>query len=279
MSVEEQGQILNLHSNNTDIKELGCEKMRLKTKSLVTAIVLCSMLSLILASIAYAAGSIALTPTTQAAGGSVSVAGTSFASAKAVGIGVGAEVAGSDSNMNYSMVAGSSGLNWTGRLSHYPIKPGSFVLSSETVGGLASTYTDLGDGTCSWSYDGSIMGKINYVTGVWYRGTTVDVTTYTAIYSATYTYFQYNATPAAGVTTSATGTFTASVTVPMTIGNGNFNVTAVDTSGNRAVASLTISGVIPEILPVGLMILLAAVAVFAGSKYSSRLMKGRNSQL
>jgi hypothetical protein len=244
--------------------------MRLKTKSLITAIVLCSVLSLILVSIAFAAGSITLTPSTQAGGGSVSVAGTGFGNAKAVGIGIGAEVAGGDANMNYSMVAGSAGLNWTGRLSHYPIKPGSFMLSSETVGGLTSTYTDRGDGTCTWSYDDSVMGLINYVTGVWYRGTTVDVTTYTAIYNANYTYYQYNATPAAGVTTGASGAFSASITVPAALTNGNYNVTAVDTSGNKATASLT---AVPEILPIGLVALLAAAAVIAGSRYSSKFTK------
>jgi hypothetical protein len=250
--------------------------MRLKIKSLVTAIVLCSVLSLILVSIALAAGSITLTPSTQLAGASVSVAGTSFGNAKAVGIGVGAEVAGSDSNMNYSMVAGSSGLNWTGRLSHYPVKPGSYVFTSDTgSGGIQSTYTDRGDGTCMWSYDGSVMGLINYVTGVWYRATTVDVSGIAALYSATYTYYQYNATPAAGINTGATGTFTASITVPMALTNGNYNVTAVDTSGNKATTTLTVNGAVPEILPIGLVALLAGAAVIAGSRHSTKLAKSK----
>ncbi len=245
--------------------------MRLERKSLVTAMVLCSVLSLILVSIATAAGSITLTPSTQAGGGSVSVAGTGFGNTKAVGIGIGAEVAGNDVNMNYSMVPGAAGLNWTGRLAHYPVKPGSFILTSDTgSGGIVSTYTDRGDGTCTWSYDGSVMGLINYVTGVWYRATTVDVTGIAALYSATYTYYQYNATPAAGITTGASGAFSASITVPAALTNGNYNVTAVDTSGNKATASLT---AVPEILPIGLVALLAAAAVIAGSRYSSKFAK------
>jgi hypothetical protein len=253
--------------------------MRLDTKCCITAIAAFSLL-LALASIAFAAGSITLTPSTQAAGGSVTVAGTSFGTTKPVAIGVGAEVAGSDANMNYSEVGGSGasgGLNWTGRLSHYPVKPGSFIFTSDTgTGGIVSTYTDRGDGTCTWSYDGSVMGRINYVTGVWYRGTTVDVTGIAALYSATYTYYQYNATPAAGVTTGASGAFSASITVPITLTNGNYNVTAVDTSGNRATATLAVNGVIPEILPIGLIVLLSSVAVIAGSRYSSKRTKSKN---
>ena len=250
--------------------------MRLNTKCCITAIAAFCLL-LALASIAFAAGSVTLTPSTQAAGGSVTVAGTSFGATKPVAIGVGAEVAGSDANMNYSEVGGpggSGGLNWTGRLAHYPVKPGSFVFTSDTgSGGIQSTYTDRGDGTCTWSYDGSVMGRINYVTGVWYRGTTVDVTGIAALYSATYTYYQYNATPVAGITTGATGTFTANITVPITLTNGNYNVTAVDYLGNKATATLTVNGVVPEILPVGLVALLAAAAVIAGSRYSSKFAK------
>ena len=243
--------------------------MRYRKEAFFTGIVAFLVLSFAMASLAGAAGSITLTPTAQAQSGSVSVAGTGFGATKAVGIGLGAEVAGSDSSMAYSEVGGpggSGGLNWTGRLSHYPIKPGSYLFTSDTGGGgIVSTYTDLGDGTCSWSYDGSIMGKINYVTGVWYRATTVDVTGIAALYSATYTYYAYNVTPASGVTTLASGAFTASITVPAAVANGNYNVTAVDTSGNKAVATLNVNSAIPEVLPLGTMVLLSSIAVVAGA--------------
>jgi hypothetical protein len=245
--------------------------MQDKTRAFIATILMLAIFSLSLVSMAAAAGAITLTPSTQAAGGSITVAGTGFGATKAVAIGVGAEVAGSDSTMAYSEVGGpggSGGLNWTGRLSHYPVKPGSYVFTSDTgSGGIVSTYTDLGDGTCSWSYDGSVMGRINYVTGVWYRGTTVDVTGIAALYSATYTYYQYNVTIAGGVNSTASGTFSTSITVPASVANGNYNVTAVDTSGNKGVSTLTVSGVIPEGIPTVFIMLLTATAVIAGSYY------------
>jgi hypothetical protein len=245
--------------------------MRLRTKSCILAITVSAAFSLVLLSVAVAAGSITLTPGTQAAGGSVTVTGTGFGATKSVSIGFGSEVAGSDSSMAYSEVGGpggSLGLNWTGRLSHYPVKPGSYVFTSDTgSGGIVSTYTDLGDGTCSWSYDGSVMGRINYVTGVWYRGTTVDVTGIAALYSATYTYYQYNVTATGGVTTNSTGGFTTTITVPTAVTNGNYNVTAVDTSGSKGVSLLAVNGVIPEGFPIVLIMLLTATAVIASSYY------------
>src|SRR3990172_5852496 len=96
----------------------------------MTTITLLLMLSLVLVSIAAAAGSITLTPTAQAPGASVSVSGTSFGATKAVGMGFGAEMAGSNANMAYNGT--SDGLIWSGRISNYPITPGSFILTSDT---------------------------------------------------------------------------------------------------------------------------------------------------
>ena len=238
--------------------------MREKKKVFVTAILTFSLVSLALVSIAAAAGSITLTPTAQAPGSSVTVSGTAFGATKAVGIALGAEVAGSNTNMAYSEV-GSGGLTWTGRLSNYPIKPGSFTFYSDTgTSGMVSIYNDNGDGTTSGSFEGAV-GTINYVTGVWTRTTTVDVTGIAANYSASYTRYAYNVTPAAAVNTTATGTFSASITVPAALANANYNVTAIDTSGNRASAILTVNSAIPEGLPVGLTILLSTVALIAGS--------------
>jgi hypothetical protein len=182
-----------------------------------------------------------------------------------VGIGFGAEVAGSDTNMAYTGT--SDGLTWSGRVSNWPIKPGSFVLTSDTTSGagLVSVYTDNGDGTTTGTFEGAV-GTINYTTGRWSRTTTVDVTGIAANYSATYIRYEYNVTPAAGVPTSASGTFTASITVP-TVANGNYNVTAVDTQGNRAVATLGVDSAIPEGLTFGVMMLLSSVAAVVGARY------------
>ena len=239
--------------------------MRDKTKAFMTAIMTFSLFALVLVSMATAAGAITLTPTAQAPGASVSVSGTSFGATKAVGIGFGAEVAGSNTNMAYSEV-GSGGLTWTGRISNYPIKPGSFTFYSDTgTSGMVSIYNDNGDGTTSGSFEGAV-GTINYVTGVWTRTTTVDVTGIAANYSATYMRYQYNVTSAAGVTTSASGTFTASITVPA-VANGNYNVTSIDTQGNRAVATLNVNSAIPESLTIGVVMLLSSVAVVVSSRY------------
>ena len=234
-------------------------------KRCLTAVIALSLFSLVLVSIAGAAGSITVTPASQAPGASVTVAGTSFGATKAVGIGFGAEIAGSNANMAYSEV-GSGGLTWTGRISNYPIKPGSFTFFSDTgTSGMVSVYNDNGDGTTSGSFEGAV-GTINYVTGVWTRTTTVDVTGIAANYSATYTRYQYNATPAGGVNTTATGTFSASITVPAAAANGNYNVTAIDTQGNRATAISAVN-VIPEVFPISLTILLSSAALIAGSYY------------
>jgi hypothetical protein len=248
--------------------------MRRKMKAYATAIAAFLVFSFAIVSIAAGAGAITLTPTAQAPGASVSVSGTGFAATNAVGIGFGAEVAGYDTNMAYS---GTGTGPYTGRVSHYPIKPGSFVLTSDTSSGagIVSTYTDVGDGTTRWSYDGTIMGTINYVTGAWSRSTTVDVTGIAAIYSANYTYYQYNVTSAAGVTTGPSGTFTASITVP-TVADGSYNVTAVDSQGNRGWATLSVSSAIPEGLTIGIMMLLSSLAVIASARSFRKRPKVQN---
>jgi hypothetical protein len=223
-----------------------------------------SMVMVVIPIISAATAAITLTPTAQAPLASVTVAGTGFGDTKAVGIGFGAEVAGYDTNMAYS---GTGMGPYTGRVSNYPIKPGSFVLTSDTTsgGGLVSTYVDNGDGTTAGSFEGAV-GTINYTTGVWTRITTVDVTGITTIYSANYTRYQYNVTSATGVTTSPSGTFTASITVP-NVANGNYNVTAVDSQGNRAFATLSVDNTIPEGLTLGVVMLLSCVAAGAGVRY------------
>ena len=169
--------------------------MKYKAKACIACATAFLMMSFAMVSMTAGAGSITLTPSSQGAGGSVSVAGTGFGVTKAVGIGFGAETAGSTANMAYSAV-GTDGLTWTGRISNYPIKPGSFTFFSDTgSGGMVSTYNDNGDGTTSGSFEGAV-GTINYATGVWTRTTTVDVTGIAANYSATYICYNSNLTAA-----------------------------------------------------------------------------------
>jgi len=211
-----------------------------------------------------AASAITLNPTSQAPTGSVNVSGTSFGATKSVGIGFGAEVAATDFNMPYT---GTGMGPYTGNVSG-PIKPGSFVLFSDTTagGGIVSTYTDNGAGITMWSYDDTPMGTINYVTGVWTRSSTVDVSGIETNYTATYTRYQYNVTSAAGITTSASGDFTAPITVPA-VADGTYTVTAIDTQGNRATSPLTVAAVIPENISLIAIMLLFGIAAVVGARY------------
>ena len=77
--------------------------------------------------VASAALGITLNPTSGEPNDSVEVTGTDFAASSPVGIGFGAEVAGSDSNMAYS---GTGPGPYSGKVSHWPIKPGSFNLTA-----------------------------------------------------------------------------------------------------------------------------------------------------
>lgn len=228
------------------------------------AILILSLSAVALSSTA-GAGTVNLSSSTVAAGGTVTISGTGFGATKTIGIALGNEIAGSDVNMAYS---GTGTGPYSGTISNKPIKPGSFVLTSDTStgggGGIVSTYTDTGTGTTTWSYDGTVMGTINYATGAWSRTSTVDVTGIAANYSATYTRYQYNLTPAAGVTTTATGTFSTSITVP-NVSNSTYTVTVVDASGTIGTTTLIVSGVVPEGFTTGIVILLTISAVLLSS--------------
>jgi hypothetical protein len=82
------------------------------------------------------------------------------------------------------------------------------------------------------------------------------------VYTANYTYYQYNVTSVAGVTTSGTGTFTTNITIP-DAADGSYPVTAVDTQGNKGVATLAVNGVIPEGFTFVFVVILSSVAVMA----------------
>jgi len=207
-----------------------------------------------------------LTPTAQAQGSSVSISGTGFGATKAVAIGFGSESSANDTNIPYS--ATPDGITTSGRTSNYPIKPGSFVLTSVVVvtGGIAYHY-DNGDGTLSSPSQFFASGTINYTTGVWTTVATMDISMFDRVYNATYTRYQFNLTSAAGITSNANGAFTASITIPPGVAGGNYNVTAIDASGNLSVAALFVSSTIPEILPVGIMMVLSSVAVVASFRF------------
>jgi hypothetical protein len=209
-----------------------------------------------------AAGAITVTPNANVtAGSTVTITGTGFAAAKSIGIGVGTEI--QVTNENYTTFSGTGTGPYTATLAHYPLKPGSFSMHWDTAG-TGSDWTDNGDGTLASSSSYSAGGTVNYVTGVFGRSSTTDLTTYALTATCTYTYYQYKVTPTAGVTTDGSGGFTASITVP-SVANGVYTVTVVDASGNTATAPLGVGVTIPENLTVGTVVLLTFVAVACGA--------------
>jgi hypothetical protein len=222
---------------------------------------------------ASAAGSITLTPSSGISGSSVTVTGTGFGATKAVGIGLGQEVVVTGEAHTLNSPAGTG--PFTVIANHYPIKPGSFsfhcVVSSDT-NVVESDYTDNGDGTLSTSSTYSVSPFVNYVTGAFGRSSTSDWSSYTVVFTASYTYYQYTVTPAGGVTTTASGAFTTNIIVP-NVNTGTYAVTAIDASGNIASSNLSVAQTIPEGLNIGVMVLLSSVAVLVGSPYFRKRLK------
>jgi len=246
-----------------------------KPKSiLATVVIVFSALSLAMVSTTAAAASITLTPTAQAPSGSLNVVGTGFGATKAVAIGLGAESSANDTNIPYN--ATPDGLTSSGRTSNYPIKPGSFLLTSLVVAtGQVVPHTDNGNGTLSSPSQFFASGTINYATGQWSTVATVDISSFERVYGATYTRYQYNVTPTGGLTTNSSGAFTALVYVPA-VANGNYNVTAMDAQGNMATATVNVNSAIPEVPSLGVALLLSSVAVMASSWHFRRRVKSAN---
>jgi hypothetical protein len=240
----------------------------------IIAFITLSAILLVIPIISAAAASITLNPSNQAALASVSVTGTNFGATKAVGIGLGQEVVVTGEAHSLSSPTGTG--PFTVLVNHYPIKPGSFsfhcVVSSDT-NVVESDYTDNGDGTLASSSTYSVSPFVNYVTGAFGRSSTSDWSGYTVVFTASYTYYQYTVTPATGTTTDAAGGFAASITVP-NVASGTYSVTALDTQGNKAVTSLTVSTAVPEVFSPVLVVLLS-VATVAGAYYLGKKQKPR----
>ena len=237
-------------------------------KTVATAFLILSMFSMAFISTASAAGSITLTPNSQAPGGTVTVTGTGFGATKAVGIGLGAEVPASSESHPIPSPSGTG--PFTATVNRPPIKPSSFsfhcTVSSDT-NVVESDYTDNGDGTLATDSTYALNPFVNYAAGQFGRSTSSAWDGYTVVFAATYTGYQYNVTLAGNPSTTSSGTFTATITVPAGLASGNYNVTAIDSGGARAVATLTVNNTIPEVLPVGTIMLLTMLAVAAGSWY------------
>ncbi len=236
--------------------------MQAKTKVCIMTVVTFSLFLFALIPQAAGAGSITLAPNAQAPGGTVTVAGTGFGASKAIGIGVGSEIAVTG---EAHTPTGSGTGPWMTRTNRFPIKPGSFSFHSSVVGSSETDFTDKGDGTLSTSSTYDAGSWLYYVTGVFGRSSTMDLSGSELIFTAAYRYYQYNATPPSSPNSTATGSFSLQITVPAGLANGNYNVTAIDAVGNIATATLTVNNAIPEVLPLGPVLLLSSLGVVAGS--------------
>ncbi len=205
-----------------------------------------------------------MTPATQAPGASVAVDGAGFGATKAVGIGFGAEVNVTNEFMNTTGPYGVGTGPYTGNTSYLPIKPGTFRLSinySSTV--FVELLHDVaGNGTLTPAIPLFVNVTIDYITGQLTAFTTVPASKNGTRF-VNYTRYEYNVTPAAGVTTGGSGAFSASITVP-SVDNGNYVVTAIDTQGNLATATLN---TVPEGLTLGVMLTLSTIAMITSKRY------------
>lgn len=246
---------------------------KMKTCTIAFATLLIMSILLLVVPITSAAGTVTLTPTAQAPTASVTVDGTAFGAETTVGIGLGVEVAVEEEMHEITDLALGPDLDgyygpFGGTTNHYPIKPGSFYAFYD-VDGTTSEYWDKDppDGTLDTESTYAIDPRVNYVNGSFGRKSTADWSGFSAPYVlVNYVYFTYNVTPAAGVTTSGAGVFSASITVP-SVANGDYAVTAVDTAGNMATATLTVDSTIPEGLTLGVMLGLSTIAVIISTRY------------
>jgi len=238
-----------------------------KTKlgTIISIAFLVFSISLVVLPTTSGAGSITLTPSAQPPGGSVTVTGTGFGASKAIGIGLGSEI----TITGEAHTPTGTGVGpWMTKTNHYPIKPGSVSFHSNVVGSSETDFTDKGDGTFSTSSTYDAGSYLNYVTGSFGRSSTMDLSSSELVFTVGYKYYQYNVTMSATNSTAA-GTFSAQITLPTTIPNGNYVLTAIDTSGTTATATLNIDNTIPipEGFSLGLVIVLSAAAVMVSLRF------------
>lgn len=243
---------------------------KIKTTSLLVLLVSVFLLSA-LAGVQFvgqvsATGSLTLTPAVQAPGASVTVDGADFGATRAVGIGFGAEVNVINEVMNTTGPYGVGTGPYYGNIA-YPVKPGTFKMSLIIPGGASMEMVGdvAGNGTLNLIFPGFVNATIDYVTGQYtcFMTGAVPVDRQSWPHIVNYTRYEYNVTPAAGVLTGGSGTFSASITVP-SVANGNYVVTAIDTQGNVATATLT---TVPEGLTLGVMLTLSTIAMIASKRH------------
>ncbi len=235
--------------------------MRLRTKVCVVSapVFLACLLALIPQ--AAATPSITLSTTAQAPGGSVTVTGTGFGASRNIGIAFGAELNVTGEIVNQWVAGSVRDYNFTRR----PIKPGSVqIIHLNLITGSAPNVTDDGAGTLYLGTSSIFSKYMNYALGNFHRENVVGTNPDDYLLTASYTSYEYNLSSFGGIATTASGIFSANITIPA-VANGNYNVTVIDEGGNVAVATLTVDNTIPEALPFAAIMLLSAIAVATSS--------------
>lgn len=210
------------------------------------------------------ASQVELTPTSGEPGDSVTVEGIDFAATNNAGIGFGPEVTVTGEVhdiLNVSIGGPEVYGPFVARTLYYPIVPGSFYFFCD-VSGVTSEYFDNGDGTLNTESTYAVDPFVNYVTGEFGRSSNSPWDGYIVNFTASYTYYQFNVTPAEGLPTDGAGAFTINITVPE-IWNGTEPLTVVDEAGNMATSDFTIYGsdVVPEPLTIGAIVMLSSAAL------------------
>ena len=206
--------------------------------------------SMITPIVSAASPTITFTPSQATPGSKVTVTGTGFAANSAVGIGFGTQMALTGEYVTFASSASGPPYINTGTTANAPIKPNTFTI---TV--ASNVIPDDGSGTIVSNPSGSL----NYATGAIVMTANLPLSNFVAV---SYTCYANSVTPAAGLTTGGSGSFSANITIP-TVSIGNYNVTAIDSKGNLATNSLTVINAIPENLSIGTIAILSLAAVFA----------------
>jgi hypothetical protein len=150
-----------------------------------------------------------------------------------------------------------------GSTAYRPVKPGTFrmLINISSTAWFETMHDVAGNGTLKTDF---VNATMDYVIGQFTAFTSGPVPSSPAyVHLVNYTRYEYNVTPAAGVLTGGSGTFSASITVP-NVANGNYVVTTIDTQGNVATATLN---TVPEGLTLGVMLTLSTIAMIASKRY------------
>lgn len=241
----------------------GGEKAKMNKKEYTVISLFFLTLIVVSATIFTAKGAfqIYFTPSFATPGDPVSVAGSmqgDYEPLVTMGIGFGPEVEVTKEAVTVTATGTTSAEGYT---ANTPVKPGSFRWSAP-YGGITVEVFDVGNGTLDDYFGWLSSGTINYTSGYFSRTIQMGLSFGTTNNFVNYTTYENNVTPAAGITTTASGSFLEIITVPQ-VPNGTYTVTAIDELGNVGTGTFQVAGsdIIPEPLTVGTIVLLSSTAM------------------